>query len=138
MQSNNGSSASRRPPLPRKFKNTVGILDHDNENNQQCLDVSSPYYHNNLFATSTGLDSGLSIVNTGATKAVANVGRQENKDRHLWSEAILPDGRMSVINRSMSLSEQRKPSYNTVMSDSLLRTLDTLSLTSHDTFVQGR
>lgn len=54
MQSNNGSSASRRPPLPRKFKNTVGILDHDNENNQQCLDVSSPYYHNNLFATSTG------------------------------------------------------------------------------------
>ena len=41
-------------------------------------------------------------------------------------------------NRSMSLSEQRKPSYNTVMSDSLLRTLDTLSLTSHDTFVQGR
>ena len=54
MQSHNSSSASSRPPIPRKFKNTVGILDHKNENNQQNFDVSSPYYHNNLFATSTG------------------------------------------------------------------------------------
>ena len=93
------------------------------------------YADNKQFYIS-GSDSGLSIVNTGATKAVANVSRQNHKDRHLWSESILPERKqMTLINRSLSLSEQRKPSYNSVMSDNLIQTLDTLSL---DKYVQGR
>ena len=102
----------------------------------QLAIIHQVYTYNKQFYIS-GSDSGLSIVNTGATKAVANVSRQNHKDRHLWSESILPERQrqMTLINRSMSAADQRKPSHNSVMSDNLIQTLDTLSL---DKYVQGR
>ena len=66
---------------------------------------------------------------------MASISRQDLNDRHLWSETILPEGRRIPINRSLSLSEQRKPNYTSVMSDSLVQTLDTLHT---DEFIHGR
>ena len=66
---------------------------------------------------------------------MASISRQDLNDRHLWSETILPEGRRMSINRSLSMSEHRKSNHNLVMSDSLVKTLDTLHT---DEFIHGR
>ena len=66
---------------------------------------------------------------------MASISRQDLNDRHLWSETILPEGRRIPVNRSLSLSEQRKSNHTLVMSDSLVKTLDTLH---PDEFIHGR
>ena len=68
---------------------------------------------------------------------MVNVSRQENNNKHLWSDTILPDTRYKPINRSMSLSDESKPRYTAALSNNLIQTLDTLSL-SNDGYVQGR
>ena len=95
--------------------------------------ASEGHYNSTLQYTFSGPDTGLSIVNSGAIKAMASISRQDLNDRHLWSETILPEG--IPVNRSLSLSEQRKSNHTLVMSDSLVKTLDTLH---PDEFIHGR
>ena len=81
-------------------------------------------------------DDGLSIVKSGAVRAV-----NKTMTRHLWSDAILPGSRLGqgMVSRSGSVtSEDRKPAgYTSIMSDNLIKTLDSLSLSS-DQYIQGR
>ena len=93
--------------------------------------------HSNNFIFLSDGDPGMSIVSSGAVKTVANVSRRNNnsKDKHLWSDSILPDRPPSLLR---SLSENNKqPRGSSLMSDNIIQTLDTLSL-SHDQYVQSR
>ena len=85
----------------------------------------------------------LAIVTSGATKVMSTVSKSEQKPKNLWSESILPD--LSLTSNARSVlgpgresgpDLENKCDYK-CLSDSLLQTLDSLSL-SNDAFVQGR
>ena len=74
---------------------------------------------------------------SGATKVMSTVSKSEQKPRNLWSESILPDLPLSGRARSVSRTDQDNKWDYKCLSDSLLQTLDSLSL-SNDAYVQGR
>ena len=67
----------------------------------------------------------------------STVSKSEQKPRNLWTESILPDLPLSSRARSVSRTEEDNKCDYKCLSDSLLQTLDSLSL-SNDAFVQGR
>ena len=88
-----------------------------------------------------GLDSpSLAIVTSGATRVMSNMCVSGRRSRNLWSESILPDisltGRTGPA-RSVSHCEDDNARYK-CLSESLLQTLDSLSLSNKDSYVQGR
>ena len=72
---------------------------------------------------------------SGATKMMSIVSKSEQKPTNLWSESIMPDLSLTIKARSRT-DKNNKCDYMS-LSDSLLQTLDSLSL-SNDANVQGR
>ena len=79
---------------------------------------------------------------SGATKVMSTISKSEQKPKNLWSESILPDVSLTSNVRSVYGPGRdidiidNKCDYK-CLSESLLQTLDSLSL-SNDAYVQGR